>query len=199
VAEPLFEQIRALLHDRSAALHSELPERGPAQRAASVLVPLYMKQGEPYVVLTKRTDHLSQHPGQISFPGGGRDPEDADAAATALREAEEEIGLDRTQVDVLGPLDLLDTITGFRVSPFVGAIPADYPFKAAQEEVAEILQLPLQGFLVPGALTIETREFLGAPRRIYGYTVHGTLVWGATGRIVHHFLELIQPLLQRVL
>lgn len=180
-------------------MHSELPERGPAQRAASVLVPLFMQQGQPYLVLTKRTDHLSQHPGQISFPGGGRDPVDADAAATALREAEEEIGLNRARVNLLGPLDLLDTITGFRVSPFVGAIPAGYPFKAAQEEVAEILQLPLKGFLVPEAQTLEVREFLGAPRHIYGYTVEGHLVWGATGRIVHHFLELIQPLLERML
>jgi 8-oxo-dGTP pyrophosphatase MutT (NUDIX family) len=147
------------------------------------------------MVLTRRTDHLKQHPGQISFPGGGRDPSDADASVTALREAEEEIGLDRKQVELLGPLDQLDTITSFRISPFVGAIPAGYPFKPEPAEVAEILQLPLRGFLAPGALTIEVREFLGAPRRIYGYTVEGNLVWGATGRLVHHFLELIQPLL----
>lgn len=195
MSAPLFEQIRALLVDRPPLVHSELPERGPAQRPASVLVPLFIQGGEPYLVLTKRTDHLTQHPGQISFPGGGRDPVDADASATALRESEEEIGLDRRQVDLLGPLDQLDTITGFRISPFVGAIPAGYPFKAAAEEVAEILQLPLRGFLAPGALTIEEREFLGAPRRIYGYTVGGSLVWGATGRIVHHFLSLIQPVL----
>ncbi len=195
MAEPLFEQIRGLLRDRPASVHSELPERGPAQRPASVLVPLYVQGGEPYLVLTKRTDHLTQHPGQISFPGGGRDSGDADAGATALREAHEEIGLDPAKVDLLGPLDQLDTITGFRVSPFVGSIPAGYPFRAEPEEVAEILQLPLRGFLAPGALTIEEREFLGAPRRIYGYTVGGNLVWGATGRIVHHFLDLVRSLL----
>jgi 8-oxo-dGTP pyrophosphatase MutT (NUDIX family) len=194
VAEPFFEQIRARLKDRPSKIFSEFPER-EAQRAASVLVPLYLKAGEPYVVLTKRSEQLTQHAGQISFPGGGRDPGDVDATATALREAEEEIGLDRQRVDILGPLDLLDTITSFRVSPFVGAIPAGYPFRAEKEEVAEIIQLPLRGFLSPKVLTIEQRLVFGVLRQIYGYTVEGYLVWGATGRILHGFLELIQGLL----
>ena len=195
MAEPLFERIRALLANRTPHVISEALYPDQPLRPASVLVPLFLLDGEPQLVVTRRAEQLTQHPGQIAFPGGGRDPGDADDASTALREAEEEIGLDRHQVDLLGPLDLLDTITGFRVSPFVGAIPAGYAFKPEAEEVAAILTLPLAGFLAPGALTVQEREVFGARRRIYGYTVAGTLVWGATGRIVHHFLELMTPLL----
>lgn len=195
MAEPLFERIRALLADRQPAVISEALDPGQPLRPASVLVPLFMEGGEPWMVLTRRTEQLSQHPGQISFPGGGRDPGDADAAATALREAQEEIAIDRGQVDLLGPLDQLDTITGFRVSPFVAAVPAGYPYVPAAGEVAAILTLPLRAFLAPGALTVEDREFLGVRRRVYGYFVSGTLVWGVTGRIVHHFLDLVGPLL----
>ncbi len=167
----------------------------PAVRPASVLVPLFLRGGEPFVVLTRRTEHLTQHAGQISFPGGGREDGDTDDLATALREAHEEIGLSPEAVEPLGPLDRLDTITGFRVSPYAAAIPADFPYRAQTAEVAEILELPLAGFLEPAALAVEEREIFGVPRRLYAYTVRGQVVWGATGRIVRNLLELVAPLL----
>lgn len=193
---PPFDRIRTLLRDRPVGLVAELPpEMGPERRAASVLVPLFLRGGEPFLVLTRRTEHLALHAGQISFPGGGRDPEDASDVATALREAHEEVGLAPEHVEILGPLDLLDTITSFRVSPFVGAIPEAYPFRPATAEVAEILELPLAGFLAPGAFEAREMDLFGQKRLTYRYTVNGTVVWGATGRIVHHFLELVAPLL----
>ncbi len=195
ISESFFEQLRALLSARPTGLLAELPPEMPVLRTAAVLVPLYLDGGAPYVVLTRRTDGLSQHPGQIAFPGGGIDPGDADARETALREAEEEIGLARADVDVLGPLDPTETITRFRVSPFVGRIPSDYPFRPSEREVAEILRLPLLEFLLPGALETSAHPVFGQRRTVYGYTVRGQLVWGATGRIVHHLLELVGPLL----
>jgi 8-oxo-dGTP pyrophosphatase MutT (NUDIX family) len=193
---PPFDRIRAILAQRPVGQITELPpELFPVKRAASVLVPLFLRGGAPFLVLTQRTEHLALHAGQISFPGGGHDEGDRDELATALREAEEEIGLDPSAAEVLGPLDRLDTVTGFRVSPFVAAIPEGYAYRPQAEEVAAILELPLAAFLEPGALQTEEREVFGALRRIYGYTVQGHLVWGATGRIVKNLLEAIGPAL----
>ncbi len=195
MASPLFERIRALLGGRTPGLLERLPPGEPEPRPAAVLVPLYEEAGEPRLLLTKRTDSLPRHAGDVSFPGGGREPLDRDLLATALREADEELGLRPADVDVLGPLDLCDTITRFRVAPFVGVVPHPYELRPAPAEVARVLRLPLRGFLEPGALRIDRREVFGLMRDIYFYTVEGEVVWGATGRIVHQLLELIRPLL----
>ncbi len=185
------ERLRSALRGRQPRLLSELPPEMPAARRAAVLVPLYLEGGRPFLVLTRRTDGLSQHAGQISFPGGSCDPGDADATATALREAEEEIGLAPRDVEVLGLLDRIETITRFRVTPVVGVIPAGYAFRPAGAEVAEILRLPLDDFLAPGAERVDDVEILGRRRRMYAYTVEGRFVWGATGRMVRGLLELV--------
>lgn len=194
---PLFERLRGALRDRPVGLRAELPSGGPPPRAAAVLVPLFVYAGQPRLLLTRRTDGLSQHPGQIAFPGGSRDAADPDLRTTALREAEEELGLRREDVDLLGPLDLCDTITGFRVAPWVGVIPWPYPLRPEEAEVAEVLSLPLAGFLDPGALRIDRLHVLGLWREVVDYTVDGRRVWGATGRITHQLVEQLRPLLVR--
>lgn len=191
----LFERLRLLLRDRSVGLRAELPPGHAPPRPAAVLVPLFQHAGTLRLLLTRRTDGLSQHPGQISFPGGSCDATDPDFCTTALREAEEELGLRREDVDVLGPLDLCDTLTNFRVAPYVGVIPWPYPFRPHEAEVAELLDLPLEGFLAEGALQTDEREVLGLRREVVGYTVEGRLVWGATGRITQQLIELIRPLM----
>ncbi|MHB1846060.1 MAG: NUDIX hydrolase [Deltaproteobacteria bacterium] len=193
MAAARFERIRSLLSGRVPGLLAELPPSELPPRAAAVLVPLCERDGEPYLVLTKRTESLSNHPGDISFPGGSRDPRDPDLLATALRETHEELGLRPEDVDILGPLDLCDTITRFRVAPFVGVMPWPYELRPAAGEVAKVLCLPVRGFLADGALRIDRREVYGLLRDVYHYTVEGELVWGATGRIVHHLLELVGP------
>src|SRR5207237_5504737 len=117
------------------------------RRPAAVLVPL-VGGPEPSIVFTKRTEHLSRHPGEISFPGGMRHDEDPDLLATALRETEEELGLERDLVDVLGRLEPLETFTtGFTIVPFVGALQADPVFTANPDEIAEVLEFPVSRLL----------------------------------------------------
>ena len=161
-----------------------------------MLVPLFMKAGQLHVLLTLRSDRLTHHPGQIAFPGGGRDLGDADLSATAIRETEEEVGLGRSQIDLLGPLDRLDTITGFQVSPFVAAIPFPHELRPEPAEISRILSVPLASLLVPGALRIESREYRGVQRSFSIYAVSDPPVWGATAHVLRGLMDLIGDLVE---
>lgn len=175
------------------ALETHQPQR--IQRdgipRAAILIPLYEVDGVPHVLLTVRTEDVEYHKGQISFPGGARDAEDTDLAATALREAEEEIGLRREDVEMLGRLDDMVTITDFLVSPFVGRVtkPAPYPFAPSDIEVAELLVVPLPHLHDPANLNAEPREWRGYPVRPPSYNFRGHLIWGATARFLRQFLD----------
>src|SRR5512144_1158781 len=122
----------------------------PGMVPAGVLVPLFLDKGEMQVLFTQRTFTVKDHRGQISFPGGVRHDGDVDLLATALREAQEEIGLDPKVVEVLGPLPPVDTITGYCINPFVGVIPHPYDFQPNPLEVKRLLLLPLAGFFEAG-------------------------------------------------
>jgi len=172
-------------------------ERPPAD--ASVLVPLV--QGEQIsVLLTQRTDHLTDHPGQISFPGGRAESYDADAVATALREAHEEIGLEPAYVDVLGTLPTYTTGTGFVVTPVVGFVKPGYTLVADPFEVAEVFEVPLAFLMNPAnhrrhevEVNGVRREFLsmpfdgvdseGQPRRYF--------IWGATAAMLRNLYRFL--------
>jgi len=157
---------------------------------AAVLIPVIEREGEHYLLFTKRADHLGEHPGQMSFPGGGREPEDASIRETALREANEEIALAADEADVIGQLDDIRTITEYAVTPFVARVP-DRSYVPDEREVAEIAVLPLSGILDPDNYEYERREH---PHYgdivIHYFHVDGYTVWGATGRIVVDLLEL---------
>lgn len=157
---------------------------------AAVLIPVIEREGEHYLLFTKRADHLGEHPGQMSFPGGGREPEDASIRETALREANEEIALDADEADVIGQLDDIRTITEYAVTPFVARVP-DRTYVPDEREVAEIAVLPLSGILDPDNYEYERRDH---PHYgdvvIHYFRVDGYTVWGATGRIVVDLLEL---------
>jgi len=159
-------------------------------RAAAVLAPVIDRGGEPHLLFTKRADHLGEHPGQMSFPGGGREPDDASLVATATREAHEEIGLHPEEVEIVGRLDDLETVTSYSVRPFVGRIP-DRAYEPDEREVAEIAVLPVTGLLDPDNYEDELRD-----HPVYGeilvhyFHVGGYTVWGATARIVVQLLEL---------
>jgi 8-oxo-dGTP pyrophosphatase MutT (NUDIX family) len=158
---------------------------------AAVLIPLFVREGEYNLLFTRRTETVEHHKGQISFPGGRRDPEDPDLLATALREAEEEMGIQRKDVRIVGELDDICTVTNFCVAPFVGLIPYPYPFQINLHEIEEVLEIPLAILLNKAHFREEIRERNGQsyPAFFYQYKHHA--IWGATARILKQLLDLL--------
>jgi 8-oxo-dGTP pyrophosphatase MutT (NUDIX family) len=157
---------------------------------AAVLVPLFWREGVLHVLFTKRTDTVSTHKGQISFPGGRVEPGDDTLLHTALRESHEEIGLAPEHVRVLGALDDTLTLRPMRITPYVGLIPDPYPFALQADEVAYLIDVPLAYFLDPGRLRVEQMPHPdGVVRPVYFYTIGEELIWGATARIVKEWLD----------
>jgi 8-oxo-dGTP pyrophosphatase MutT (NUDIX family) len=160
------------------------------RRESAVIVPVLDRDGEPHLVFTERAEHLSNHPGQMSFPGGRREPEDRDLRETALREGEEEICLDPDEVSFVGRLDDIRTVTNFSVRPFVARVP-DREYEPCEHEVAEVAVLPTAELTDLDNYYSEYRDHphYGDIRLHYFY-VDGYTVWGATARILVQFLEL---------
>jgi 8-oxo-dGTP pyrophosphatase MutT (NUDIX family) len=157
---------------------------------AAVLAPVVTRGDDYYLLFTKRADHLGEHAGQMSFPGGGREPSDADLQATALREAEEEIGLRADEADVVGRLDDIRTTSKYAVTPYVARVP-DREYAPDEREVAEIAVLPVAGLLDPDNYEVERREHPKYGEAIvHFFRVNGYTVWGATARILVQLLEL---------
>lgn len=166
---------------------------------AAVLVPLYPKDGQWHIVLTKRTDRVEHHKGQVSFPGGAVDATDGDLRFTALRESHEEIGLLPDDVEIVGQLDDIVTISNFCVTPFVGIVTrSPYAFTPHHEEVAALLEVPIPHLLDPANIRWEERSFNGRPVLLPNYLFGEHVIFGATARILSQFLELVAPLAQRV-
>lgn len=166
------------------------PHPGPLTPAA-VLVPLVDHPARLTVLLTKRTSHLSKHAGQISFPGGRLEPSDANAIAGALRETEEEIGLDRSHVSVLGRLDRYVTGTGFAITPIVGLVTPGFQLDPDPNEVAEVFEVPLDFLLDPKNHQRHTGTFNGQPRSWYAMPYGDYYIWGATaGMLVNLYNRL---------
>lgn len=159
-------------------------------RRAAVIVPVIERDAGPCLLFTKRADDLSDHPGQMSFPGGGYEPGDADLEATARREADEEIGLRPTEPDVVGRLDDIRTVTRYSVRPFAATIP-DREYVPGDGEVAEIAVLPIAGLTDRANYESERRDhpYYGDVR-LHFFRVGGYTVWGATANMLVQFLEL---------
>ncbi len=158
----------------------------PDGRPAAVLVPIFERDEAWWVLLTQRTETVGTHQGQICFPGGRHEPGDETLAATALRESQEEIGLDPNAVCLLGPLDDHATVFGVRISPYLGLIPAGYPFRPAPDEVAALIELPLAFFADPANRRIELFPMAGGGYREVHFFDRDPdpPVWGATARIL---------------
>ncbi len=159
-------------------------------RLAAVLVALFVREDTVHVVLTKRTDNVRTHQGQVSFPGGSWEPGDETLERTALREAFEEVGLAEGDVEVLGVLDDLPTnVSGFWVRPFVAVVPHPYEFVHDVAEVDHVFSPPLEIFADASRRREEFRERDGMRYAIYYYDVDGNIVWGATARMLVQLLE----------
>jgi 8-oxo-dGTP pyrophosphatase MutT (NUDIX family) len=155
---------------------------------AAVLVPLHLQRGVLHAVFTERHHELPRHAGEISFPGGRRDVEDADLVTTALREAQEEVGLPPESVEVIGALEPIPTVvTGYGIHPFVGIVPGNFRWKPSDSEVAAVIDLALPA--VAGGYGRRRLVRRGAAIRTDTYLVGEHMIWGATARIVSDLLD----------
>ena len=171
-------------------LNPGLTHPGPLTRAA-VLVPLVEREAGYTVILTQRTDHLRDHGGQISFPGGRMEARDESAEAAALREAEEEIGLPGGLVSLVGRLDRYETRTGFTVMPIVGVVNPSFVPKLDKFEVAEVFEVPLGFILDPGNHERQSRVFEGKIRQFYVLAYEERYIWGATAGMLINLYEVL--------
>jgi 8-oxo-dGTP pyrophosphatase MutT (NUDIX family) len=171
---------REKLHIHNAAL-----------KPSAVLVPVFIRQDEYHILFTRRTNRVKAHKGQISFPGGSCEECDETHCDTARRESLEEIGLHPEDIEILGELDDAPTIgSDFVIFPFVGFIPCPYDFKPDPYEVAELIEVPIKALLDKSCVSQENDIVRGQPIKGYSYTYNGEIIWGATSRILHQFLEI---------
>ena len=160
-------------------------------RPAAVLVPVVRRDGGLTILLTQRTDHLYDHAGQISFPGGRAETHDESPAATALRETYEEIGLPHSLVEVVGALPDYTTVTGYRVTPVVGLVDPPPALTLDEFEVAEAFEVPLEFFLDPGNHQRNTLQYQGRTRYYYAMPYEQRYIWGATAGMLMNLYALL--------
>ena len=163
----------------------------PSLTPAAVLLTLYSKDGEYCILLHKRSEQVEYHKGEISFPGGTQDKEDRDPLDTALRETEEEMGILREDVTILGELDKVATNSGFLIRVYVGTMYYPYPFKPSNLEIAEVLEVPIAVLQDPANRRADSRWDHGQLTTSYAYAYKDHLIFGATARILQQFLELL--------
>jgi 8-oxo-dGTP pyrophosphatase MutT (NUDIX family) len=187
MADAIAAGLEGVLLDPRDAAAIELP----ATVAAAVLVPLFIDDGMAHAVFTERRHDLARHAGEISFPGGRREPADADLVATALRETHEEIGLPASEVRIIGALEPAPLVaTGYGVYPFVGIVPSGFHWTPSDQEVAAVIELSLPEVAAGyGRREVKRR---GSTIRTDTYVVDGHTIWGATARIVSDLLDRIE-------
>ncbi|HSC48205.1 MAG TPA: CoA pyrophosphatase [Gammaproteobacteria bacterium] len=164
----------------------------PPWKPASVLLPVVARPEGATLLFTRRTERLHDHAGQVSFPGGGREASDRDAVDTALRETEEEIGLRRRQVEVLGFLEGYLTVSGYAVTPVVGLVAPGFDLTPDPLEVAEVFEAPLAFLADPGNREVREREYAGRMLGYYLFKYGEQVIWGATAAMLVTFLDCLK-------
>lgn len=187
--------MRDLLREALARYIPEPIEADPGIPPAGVLLLIYDHAEGPRIIFQKRTHHVRDHKGQISFPGGATDPEDETVLHTALRETHEEIGVHPDDVEVMGQLDDMVTVSNFRVTPFVGWLKRyPYEWRFSDIEVAYLLEVPLGHLLKPETLAPDRRLINGREYVFSSYQWGDDLIWGATARMLTNFLDIVASL-----
>lgn len=176
------DEVRRRLEARE---HRDIPESD--LRHAAVMMLLMDREGEPHVLLTLRTDRVSSHKGQVAFPGGAVDPDDADHLEAALRETEEEVGIPRDLVEYIGRFDDYISIAGFHVFCHVGAVEYPYPCRVNEDEIESCFTAPLSLFSEEQCERIELYNYRGDDYRVFFYRHEGYEIWGLTARILTDF------------
>ncbi|CTQ51971.1 putative NUDIX hydrolase [Roseibium album] len=186
-----------LVQEQEAGDHTLNPELGPyakwegPPRDAAVLIGIMERSAGPTVVLTQRTGHLNSHAGQVAFPGGKIDPTDKGPVEAALREADEEIGLDTRRVELLGSLAPYLTGSGYRVVPVVGTILETTSFRPNPDEVDDVFEVPLNFLMNPANHQKQSREWQGKRRYFYAMPFGERYIWGVTAGIIRSFYETV--------
>jgi 8-oxo-dGTP pyrophosphatase MutT (NUDIX family) len=197
----LIDLLRAALSERHPdtpeliggdVLEGEEPDGPGPITPAAVLVAL-VDRPEPTVLLTLRPETMRKHPGQVSFPGGRIDPEDAGPVEAALREAEEEIGLPPGEVEVIGLADRYRTVTGFEVTPVVGLVRPGLALKPNPAEVADLFEAPLRHLLDPARQMMRSAVWRGRERHYYEIDYEGRKIWGATAAMIVNLSRRLEP------
>jgi 8-oxo-dGTP pyrophosphatase MutT (NUDIX family) len=159
-------------------------------KSAAVLMPYLVKDGKEHILLTVRSQTVANHKGQIAFPGGHQDPGE-DLQTTALRETHEEVGIDPSDVEIIGILDDIVTISSYRVRPYLGRVPYPYTYKCSSEEIDEILLVPFEELLDEKNITINSISSNQGEFSVYYFHWNGHVIWGATGRILAQLINLL--------
>ena len=184
----LYEHIRGKLeaHDHTVYKYADVP-----YRRAAVLIPLFFKEGQAHILFTKRTDKVEHHKGQISFPGGAKDPQDEDLLATALRETHEEMGINPEHIKILGRTDTFLTNTNYLVTPYVGYFSYPYDYLINEDEISEVIEVPLLHLLDPEVFEQKMIERGGYKWDVHFYAFGSESIWGVTGFLVSNFLSIV--------
>jgi 8-oxo-dGTP pyrophosphatase MutT (NUDIX family) len=185
--EPFWEILKSSVKARPGEILAK-----PDLRPAAVLVPFFEKQGAPFLLLTKRSEGVQRHQGEIAFPGGCWETTDSDLYETALRESQEEIGLGRDAVTLIGRLDDHETVTGFSVTPFVSIISYPYPFQLDPREITALIEVPFPFLMDPQNCRLRNRLFRGKMRTIRSYLYDGNDIWGATAEMIYRLVERVE-------
>jgi 8-oxo-dGTP pyrophosphatase MutT (NUDIX family) len=181
-----FDEFKSVLRTRLDT-HSPREVSKPEFKRAAVMMLFMNKGGEAHVLLTKRTDKVATHKGQIAFPGGGYDEEDGDILRTALRETQEEVGIPADDIELLGQFDDFISIAGFHVVTYVGAIRHPYAYTINRDEIDEYIEVPLSLFVDRKFEKVQQLEYEGRSFNVYHYLYHGFEIWGLTARILTDF------------
>jgi len=187
----LKQDLKALLSQREP---KRIENNVDTYTQASVLLPLFIKDGHYWLLLMRRANTVEYHKGEVSFPGGVVDEKDDNLESTAKRETFEEIGMREEDIEILGQLDDMTTITSqFIVHPFVGTVPFPYEFNINRSEVDHLIEVPLQFFLDPSQPRAFSIHYKGETFETPAFIYKGAVIWGATERILENFISLIRP------